>query len=109
MKGGWNVDSDIKFPCARRSLQCARVALLYFPQDPAGSCQDALLTPFVFTVSLLSDVTRLVMADLSQDSDEWSSFDHIVEMKHYVFIAIGEAVAREMNDSHLHKKKYAEL
>lgn len=48
------------------------------------------------------------MADLSQDSDEWSSFDHI-EMKHYVFIAIGEAVAREMNDSRLHKKRYSEF
>lgn len=29
------------------------------------------------------------MADLSQDGDEWSSFDHIVEMKHCVFIPIG--------------------
>lgn len=79
----------------------------YFPQDPTSSCQDASLTPFAFTVSLLPDrVTGLVMADLSQNNDEWSSFDHVVEMKTlYVFIAIGEAVAHDMHNLCLHWKK----
>lgn len=110
-KGGRHVDSDIKFPCARRLLQCAREAGPHFPQGlRSGSCQDALLTSFVFTASLLPDrVTGLVMADLSQDSDEWSTFDHVVEMKHCVFIAIGEAVAHKMEQFALAKKKYSEF
>lgn len=46
-------------------------------------CSPRSLLPY----PLLPDrVTELVMADLSQDGDEWSSFDHVVEMKHCAFL-----------------------
>lgn len=37
------------------------------------------------------------MAELSQDGNEWSSYQHVVEMKRFVFTTIGKTFCRAQN------------
>lgn len=111
MKGGRGMSIQILNFLANDVPCSARTRLVPIShRTPSGSCQDALLTPFAFTVSVF--IQPCYGTRNGRPVSEWRWVvqlgPHVVEKKHCAFfIAAGKAICctREIyNNSRSHKK-----